>query len=59
MKAVLSFIGDAVGYWLWLLAFCGFFAVIALGFDNPIGKDLVFLFTIALLGKIAYGIIKK
>lgn len=59
MKATLGFIGEIAGYWLWLALFWGFLAIIALGLNTEIGWALTAIFTVALLGKITYGIIKN
>lgn len=59
MKTALEFIGEVAGYWLWLALFWGFLAIIALGLNTETGWALTAVFTIALLGKITYGIIKN
>lgn len=59
MNTILGFIGEVTGYWLWLALFWGFLAIIALGLNTEIGSTLTFLFIIALLGKITYGVIKN
>ncbi len=59
MKAALEFIGETVGYWLWLAGFTLALGVIGLGMETDVGWAIMIIFTIALLIKIAYGMIGK
>lgn len=59
MKAVLGFIGEIAGYWLWLAIFCVFFAIIGLGMQTMAGQVALALFIVGLFIKIAYGMIAK
>lgn len=57
IRKTFEFIGEIVGYWLWLALFWGFLALIGLGLNTELGWAIMIIFTIALLIKIAYGMI--
>lgn len=57
MKATIGFIGETISFWLWMLGFTAFLAILELGIQTTAGQLAVGILAIGGLFGIAYGTI--